>query len=75
MLAQYLTELGSSFLSGARVIELGAGTGLVGMVASTLGKLVQWVWLLCKMGMADTILRANAIENHWGLCYCHLLRR
>lgn len=31
-------KLGPSLLSGAQVIELGAGTGLVGMVASALGK-------------------------------------
>lgn len=39
LLAQHLAELGSAFLSGARVIELGAGTGLVGMVACAVGKL------------------------------------
>lgn len=36
-LCQYLETLGSGALSGRRVIELGAGTGLTGMVASALG--------------------------------------
>ena len=33
-------QLGTSVFHGVRVIELGAGTGLVGMVASALGKYV-----------------------------------
>ena len=39
LLARYLEELGPAALSGMRVIELGAGTGLVGMVAGALGEL------------------------------------
>ncbi len=38
LLCEYLVHLGPSALSGGRVIELGAGTGLVGFVASYLGK-------------------------------------
>ena len=38
MLSQYLESLDPSALAGRRAIELGAGTGLAGMVASALGK-------------------------------------
>ena len=37
LLSQYLEILGEDALKGKRIIELGAGTGLVGLVASTLG--------------------------------------
>lgn len=43
LLAQHIIEVGVALFSGARVIELGAGTGLVGMVASTLGKITDCV--------------------------------
>ena len=38
MLSKYL-ESNSFFVKGKRIIELGAGTGLVGMIAASLGKL------------------------------------
>ena len=37
LLSQYLEVLGEGALKGKRIIELGAGTGLVGFVASALG--------------------------------------
>lgn len=37
LLSQYLEVLGEGALKGKRLIELGAGTGLVGFVASALG--------------------------------------
>ena len=36
-LSEYLESLDPCLLEGKRVIELGAGTGLAGMVASCLG--------------------------------------
>lgn len=38
-------ELGKVDLKGKRAIELGAGTGLVGIVAALLGELNIAIWL------------------------------
>ena len=53
LLCEYLSHVGPTCLRGARVIELGAGTGLVGFVASALGK-----------GCHKVMDRINIIE--WG---------
>ena len=38
LLCQYLAQQSPGIVADARVIELGSGTGLVGLVASALGK-------------------------------------
>ena len=41
VLSKYLVNKGSDFISGRIVLELGSGTGLVGLVAGKLGGKVQ----------------------------------
>ena len=73
-LCQYLETLGSGTLSGRRVIELGAGTGLTGMVASALGNagLVSIAPLFIGLVAVNSTITAAAesLQKHWALSFC-----
>lgn len=58
----------SSFLAGARVIELGAGTGLVGMVASVLGKVPL---VFCMLDMV--LIYCTPSVPQWAPLICFAL--
>ncbi|CAM9536576.1 unnamed protein product, partial [Hapterophycus canaliculatus] len=63
ILAHYLDQAYGSRLSGMRVLELGAGTGLAGIVAARLGASVV---LTDQSKLLPTLMK-NARANAWDL--------
>ncbi|KAF9495732.1 S-adenosyl-L-methionine-dependent methyltransferase [Pleurotus eryngii] len=59
VLANHLIEKGSDFLKGKTILELGSGTGLVGLAAAILG---GHVWITDQAPLLDT-MRRNVILN------------
>jgi protein N-lysine methyltransferase METTL21A len=43
VLAEYLVQLGPQYLQGKNIVELGSGTGLVGLVAAALNGNRIWI--------------------------------
>jgi len=60
VLANYLTIRGEGYCKGQTILELGSGTGLVGLVAAALG---GDVWMTDQAPLLD-IMRANVRLNH-----------
>ncbi|KIK99697.1 hypothetical protein PAXRUDRAFT_465335 [Paxillus rubicundulus Ve08.2h10] len=60
VLANYLTIRGEAYCKGRTILELGSGTGLVGLVAAILG---GNVWITDQAPLLD-IMRANVRLNH-----------
>ncbi|KAF8845623.1 hypothetical protein BDN67DRAFT_961214 [Paxillus ammoniavirescens] len=60
VLANYLTIRGEGYCKGRSILELGSGTGLVGLVAAALG---GDVWITDQAPLLD-IMRANVRLNH-----------
>jgi len=60
VLADYLGTLGPEFLQGRTVLELGSGTGLVGLVSGALG--AEAVWITDQAPLVD-IMRHNVLLN------------
>ncbi|KAF7978323.1 hypothetical protein HWV62_941 [Athelia sp. TMB] len=48
VLAKYLVDLGPSVVQGKKILEVGSGTGLVGLVAAALG--ARQVWITDQLG-------------------------
>ncbi|KAK0231138.1 putative methyltransferase-domain-containing protein [Armillaria fumosa] len=60
ILSNYLVQQDRSFLQDKTVLELGSGTGLVGIVAARLG---AQVWVTDQAPLLD-IMRQNVLRNH-----------
>ncbi|KAF9224323.1 hypothetical protein BS17DRAFT_779635 [Gyrodon lividus] len=60
VLANYLTLRGKGYCKGQTILELGSGTGLVGLVAGALG---GDVWITDQAPLLN-IMRANVRLNH-----------
>ncbi|KAF8631165.1 hypothetical protein AX15_002504 [Amanita polypyramis BW_CC] len=60
ILSNYIVKRGSEFLQNKKVLELGSGTGLVGLVA---GKLNARVWITDQAPLLN-IMRKNVEMNH-----------
>lgn len=60
VLSNYLANKGPGFIKGRTVLELGSGTGLVGLVA---GKLGGNVWITDQLPLLD-IMRRNVKSNN-----------
>ncbi|KIK65598.1 hypothetical protein GYMLUDRAFT_978907 [Collybiopsis luxurians FD-317 M1] len=65
ILSSYLIRRGSEFLQGRRVVELGSGTGLVGLIAASLG--ASKVWITDQVPLLD-IMRQNLAMNSLQNC-------
>lgn len=55
VLSQYLVHRGQEYLHGRRVLELGSGTGLVGLVAA-------------KLGASGVVMTDQLSANHHASC-------
>ncbi|KAJ4472180.1 putative methyltransferase-domain-containing protein [Lentinula aciculospora] len=60
ILSNYLIRKGSKFLQGKRIVELGSGTGLVGLIAAKLGG--SRVWITDQAPLLD-IMQQNLSMN------------
>jgi len=60
VLAEYLVKLGPRFVQGRTILELGSGTGLVGLVGGALGG--ELVWITDQAPLLD-IMRRNVVLN------------
>ncbi|KAJ8588755.1 hypothetical protein M405DRAFT_874209 [Rhizopogon salebrosus TDB-379] len=60
VLSSYITFRGTGYLRGKRIVELGSGTGLVGLVAGALG---GTVWITDQAPLLD-IMRQNVMLNN-----------
>ncbi|KAJ6539044.1 putative methyltransferase-domain-containing protein [Mycena capillaripes] len=65
VLAQYLVKRGPNFLQGQKILELGSGTGLVGLVAAMLG---GTVYLTDQAPLLDIMRKNVEINKLSSLC-------
>ncbi|KAJ7638533.1 putative methyltransferase-domain-containing protein [Roridomyces roridus] len=65
VLAQYLVKQGPNSLQGKNVLELGSGTGLVGLVAARLG---GTVWLTDQAPLLNIMRENVALNDLSSLC-------
>jgi len=65
VLASYLVKRGPNYLAGKNVIELGSGTGLVGLVAALLG---GNVWITDQAPLLDIMRQNITINNLSSVC-------
>jgi hypothetical protein len=61
VLSNYLVKKGPGFVTGRNILELGSGTGLVGLVA---GKLGGNVWITDQAFVSFQFLRARMSTTH-----------
>jgi len=64
ILSNYIVKRGSEYLQGRTILELGSGTGMVGLVA---GKLGAKVWITDQAPLLG-IMRKNVEMNHLESC-------
>ncbi|KAF7980895.1 hypothetical protein HWV62_36077 [Athelia sp. TMB] len=60
VLAKYLVDLGPSVVQDKKILEVGSGTGLVGLVAAALG--ARQVWITDQLPLLE-IMRQNVTLN------------
>ncbi|TFK29223.1 hypothetical protein FA15DRAFT_664136 [Coprinopsis marcescibilis] len=64
ILATYLIQQGPDYLRDRNILELGSGTGLVGLVAGLLGSTRTWITdLSILMPIMEQNIRLNELEN------------
>ncbi|KAJ3758049.1 putative methyltransferase-domain-containing protein [Lentinula raphanica] len=68
ILSNYLIKQGSDFMQGKHVVELGSGTGLVGLIAAKLG--AGRVWITDQASLLD-IMQQNLSLNRLQ-CNCEV---
>ncbi|KAF9076505.1 putative methyltransferase-domain-containing protein [Rhodocollybia butyracea] len=81
ILSNYLIKKGPAYLQGKRVVELGSGTGLVGLTAASLG--ANKVWITDQKPLLNIMqqnLSMNSLERNcsvaeldWGTSIPHMI--
>jgi len=74
VLAEYITHLGPEFVKGRNVLELGSGTGLVGLVCGKLCAEVVWITdqaplldiMNCNVHLNSLSPNVKVLELNWG---------
>jgi predicted nicotinamide N-methyase len=70
VLSNYIAFRGAGYLEGKKIVELGSGTGLVGLVAGALGGTV-WITdqaFVQVLSIASTVLVKHSLARYWILC-------
>ncbi|KAF5370036.1 hypothetical protein D9758_001342 [Tetrapyrgos nigripes] len=66
ILSNYLVRKGCDHLEGKNVLELGSGTGLVGLVAASLG--AKGVWITDQKPLLDIMQQNVSVNNLHSSC-------